>query len=147
MSSFRSSVWDPSLIIGQMVCMQSLFYFIQCLALSGFRLSGSHATISAIFSPQTSRALVFTELIASTLCAVALVKVVQKAKQCLDFSTTMHFWHLVIVSITSATFPTQISWWLLQISSIVICTVIGEYLCMREETREIPLTLNSRYAL
>lgn len=79
------------------------------------------------------------QLLSAIVCAFALSIIVCKARQCLDFACTLHFWHILITCIYNMTLPTQFNWWLLQLISIIICTVIGEYLCMQKETLEIPL--------
>lgn len=79
------------------------------------------------------------QLLSAVVCAVALSYIVQRAKQCLDFVCTMHFWHVIVTSVYNGYLPTQLTWWLLQVLSATICTVLGEYLCMRKEALEIPL--------
>ncbi|VDM27093.1 unnamed protein product [Toxocara canis] len=147
MSAFRSYVWDPSLIIGQMLCLQSIFYSSKCVLLTLARLRGYQPSVVQLFSPQVSFAVALTQLLSAGVCAVALYYVVQRAKQCLDFTCTYHLWHLVLVIFYSGSFPLQISWWLLQVISIIWCTVLGEYLCLRAESREIPLPFPSKYEL
>uniref|UniRef100_A0A915CTJ2 HAT C-terminal dimerisation domain-containing protein n=1 Tax=Ditylenchus dipsaci TaxID=166011 RepID=A0A915CTJ2_9BILA len=66
--------------------------------------------------------------------------------QCLDFAFTLHFWHIIITFVYNWQIPTQLTWWLLQLVSVSVCTVLGEWLCMRKETMEIPLTNPSRSA-
>ena len=56
----------------------------------------------------------------------------------LDFTCSMHFFHLIGCCIYRS-FPTTVSWWLIQLVCITLMVVLGEYLCMRTEMREIPL--------
>lgn len=146
MGSFRSYVWDPSLIIGQMICMQSVFYTCECVVLLLHRFRGYQPLLSDVFFTQVTLSSTAVQLISSIACAAALPQVVQRGKQCLDFTCTLHFWHLVFVIFNSGNIPAQISWWLLQLFSIGLCTVLGEYLCLTVETREIPLSF-SKYDL
>lgn len=72
-------------------------------------------------------------------------RVVERSKQCLDFTCTLHFWHLIVVILYHNSIPTHISWWLLQFLSIVLCTVLGEYFCLQLESRDIHLSTNLKY--
>ncbi|CAD6198333.1 unnamed protein product [Caenorhabditis auriculariae] len=139
MSSFRSFVWDPMLLISQMVCIQSIFYMTVTFLLILYSFFGYDPVLSTIFSNQASRLMAMCQVAGSLVCAFALSVVVQRAKQCLDFACTLHFFHLLIVVAFNLSFPFQLSWWLLQILSCIVCTVGGEFLCMRAESQEIKL--------
>jgi|UniRef100_A0AC35EZ79 hypothetical protein len=142
MPTFRTNVWDPALIIGQIFALQSIFYFSECLLLFSYSfVSNYRPSIDHIFITQTIRPITVVQLLSALIAAYALSHIVQRAKQCLDFSTTLHVIHVIIVSIYTRTIPTSITWWLLQIVSGIICTVLGEYLCMKKESMEIPLTV------
>uniref|UniRef100_A0A1I8A4W2 Protein SYS1 homolog n=1 Tax=Steinernema glaseri TaxID=37863 RepID=A0A1I8A4W2_9BILA len=125
--------------------MVTVFYSVQCflMTLLGY-VATFQPSIHYIFTAQVFRPMMVIQLLTSLATAFALSVVVQRAKQCLDFVCTIHFWHLLAVICYARAFPTQISWWLLQLICIVISTVLGEYLCMRVETREIPLSTNPR---
>lgn len=71
--------------------------------------------------------------------AVYLLYIVQRAKLCLDFALTLHFFHLVIVSIHSKGFPSSFVWWLCFLISASITSLCGEYLCMQREMEPIHL--------
>lgn len=58
MNAFRPYVWDPSLIIGQMVCMQAVFYASQSILLLAARIGGHSATVQTVFSPQVFEKLI-----------------------------------------------------------------------------------------
>jgi hypothetical protein len=68
-----------------------------------------------------------------------LTLIVERAKKCLDFAFTSHFIHLVACTAFEA-FPGNWEWWILQLASLIIMAVVGEYLCMRRELREIRLS-------
>jgi len=70
---------------------------------------------------------------------VALVVIVERAKKCLDFVATLFVLHIVLCSLYSG-FPTQLWWWLSLFGSALVMTLLGEYLCMRHEMREIRLS-------
>lgn len=64
---------------------------------------------------------------------------IRRGKQCLDFTVTVHFFHLLGCWFYSSRFPSALTWWLVQAVCIALMAVIGEYLCMRSELKEIPL--------
>uniref|UniRef100_A0AC34QQZ7 Protein SYS1 homolog n=1 Tax=Panagrolaimus sp. JU765 TaxID=591449 RepID=A0AC34QQZ7_9BILA len=141
MASFRTTVWDPSLIVGQIFALQSIFYLSECvlMILCSF-VSTYNPAVEHLFSLQTIRPMTMVQLISSVVVAFSLSHIVQRAKQCLDFATTLHIIHVVVVVLYNSSFPTSFTWWLLQIISCVICSVLGEYLCMQKESMEIPLS-------
>ncbi|CAJ0563309.1 unnamed protein product, partial [Mesorhabditis spiculigera] len=148
MSSFRSFVFDPTLLISQMVALQSVFYSAQSVSLMAYSLTGYQPSVSHIFTIQPLRFTALVQLVAAVGVAVAISYLVQRTRQCLDFACTVHLFHLLLVCIYNATFPTSLLWWLLQLVSVTICTVLGEYLCTRLESREIKLTNSpSKYDL
>jgi len=145
MSSFiPQNIWDPTLIVAQIIALQSLFYismgcccyFIDAIFNENISLDQlfSHKYVS--FSPSgwaTILAYVFTSIV----IAIGLVKIVERAKKCLDFVITVHFIHL-IVCIFYTGFPRWL-WWIINIFTIALTAVLGEYLCLRNDLREIPL--------
>ncbi|EFP02826.1 hypothetical protein CRE_28026 [Caenorhabditis remanei] len=148
MSSFRQFVWDPVLLISQMTCLQTFFYASQMSLMLFSSFFGHEPLISSVFSIQMQRSMALIQLIAAVGVSFALSYLVQRAKQCLDFACTVHFFHLICTTIYNRTLPTHFTWWILQVISTTVCTVLGEYLCMRIESQEIKLEGGpSRYDL
>lgn len=55
MSSFRTTTWDPSLIIGQIACNQCVFYSAECLLMLTWSLvSDYRPSLDHIFTPIVS---------------------------------------------------------------------------------------------
>ena len=79
--------------------------------------------------------------------AVALWYVVQRTKLCLDFAATVHIFHLVICWVYNGHVPRTIAWWILNVTSVALMTVIGEFLCMRTEMKAIPLHMGTKVDL
>lgn len=52
MSSFRTQTWDPSLIVGQIFCMQSVFYSSECLFMFLYSYTGYRPTLDHVFAAQ-----------------------------------------------------------------------------------------------
>ena len=144
---FRSYVWDPVLIISQIVSLQCVFYTTLgivtalCLFLGGHSPALDHLfnATSIHFSGQVNRLVMIAFVVNSLFGALALWYVVQRAKQCLDFTCTLHLVHFIICCIYSSHFPTYLTWWLVQLACIILMVVIGEYLCFRSDMKDIPL--------
>jgi len=75
---------------------------------------------------------------AATRRSLALVVLVGRAKQCLDFAATVHAVHLV-VCIAYGSWPGSFYWWAVVITSLIVMAVLGEYLCMKRELAPIAL--------
>mmetsp|Transcript_24381 Transcript_24381/g.46265 ORF Transcript_24381/g.46265 Transcript_24381/m.46265 type:complete len:147 (-) Transcript_24381:425-865(-) len=67
--------------------------------------------------------------------------IVERAKKCLDFTVTLYIVHFFGCMLHSG-LPASIEWWVLHFTSLVFMAVIGEWLCMRREMRDIPLGSN-----
>lgn len=149
---FRSSVWDPVLIIAQIMTMQSIFYvglgaWVCVLDI----LLGTNRSLEQLFGYEATQ---FTDvqgrfLMVAYLCnaltgSVGLWFVVQRTKLCWDFSVTAHLVHLVICWIFNGWFPNTLSWWLITVISVIMMTVLGEFLCMRTEMKAIPIGVGPR---
>mmetsp|Transcript_4969 Transcript_4969/g.5752 ORF Transcript_4969/g.5752 Transcript_4969/m.5752 type:complete len:159 (+) Transcript_4969:347-823(+) len=139
--------WDPRLICAQIVALQSVSYIGFGLLLGFFHeLFGSELNLDQFFSFSVVDAgtsngwvVIVCTLFNSLLCAGVLCLVVERAKKCLDFAFTTHLIHLSFSSIYDG-FPSTWEWWLLNLASLVIMAVLGEYLCMRRELREIRIS-------
>jgi hypothetical protein len=68
--------------------------------------------------------------------SVALYVVVERAKKCLDFATTLYGWHIVICAVYNG-LPGAWQWWTMIIGSCVVSILLGEYICARREMRDI----------
>jgi hypothetical protein len=82
----------------------------------------------------------FTFLLTACPCgALGLRLIVTRAKLCLDFTVTCHFFHLILSWLYQG-FPTTATWWLCMLCSILIMSLGGEYLCMRKEMEPITIS-------
>ncbi|XP_015908231.1 protein SYS1 homolog [Parasteatoda tepidariorum] len=149
---FRYSVWDPLLILCQIVTIQALFYV--SLGVWIFLMdviSGHSQSLEQIFLYKAisvkdlhGRCLVGSFLLNSLSCSLALWHFVQRTKLCLDFTVTTHLIHLLFCWCYSSTFPSTFSWWLLNIICVTVMCVCGEFLCMRTEMKAIPLSMGAK---
>lgn len=125
MSSFRQFVWDPVLLVSQMTCLQTFFYATQTSVMLFCSFFGYEPLISSIFSIQvwifpvylilkllfqTQRSMALIQLVSAVGVSFALSHLVQRAKQCLDFACTVHFFHLIFTTIYNHALPTQFTW-------------------------------------
>mmetsp|Transcript_10366 Transcript_10366/g.20625 ORF Transcript_10366/g.20625 Transcript_10366/m.20625 type:complete len:154 (+) Transcript_10366:227-688(+) len=72
--------------------------------------------------------------------AVGLVLIIEKSKKCLDFSVTLFLFHFIACCVHSG-FPKSWEWWIFNVSGVISCTCLGEWLCSVREMREIPSLL------
>ena len=76
--------------------------------------------------------------------AVGLVFVVGKAKKCTDFSCTIYLYHVLFSAIYSRLKMGSLTWWLTMVGCGFMTSFIGEFLCMRKELQEIPISSKAR---
>ncbi|KAK4514665.1 uncharacterized protein ATC70_002266 [Mucor velutinosus] len=151
-SSFRSSKWDPVLIIAQIAALQSLCYVVySVILLIALTLNGSSASLDLIFNYKEIRtdtgfgwSLIIVWLVNACLSIPILMVIVQRARQILDYVLTFHFFHLLFVWYVSQHFPSSISWWLLQLVNVVIMTFGGEWACMHREMKPIMISSGNK---
>ena len=77
-------------------------------------------------------------LAAGALGSLVLLVVVERAKKCLDHAVTCFIVHLLLSS-ASFGFPLRADWWMLHVVLVAVMAVLGEWLCIQKEMREIPL--------
>jgi hypothetical protein len=74
----------------------------------------------------------------------ALWHVVKRAKLCLDFTFTVHFFHAVFCLMYNGYLASSFSWWVLHAVCLTLMCVGGEFLCMRTELKAIPVSMGPR---
>lgn len=148
---FRKTIWDPFLIISQIVAVQSVMYFCLALWISIIALFlGSTKSLDYAFHYKeihvrdfAGQLTIVIFILNSLVGAFTLWWLVQRTKQCMDFACTAHLIHLLCCWVYNANFPSTFSWWCLNIVSLSIMCVCGEFLCMKTELQAIPLGMNS----
>ena len=139
-------------------CTHRYFIFNSgVVLLQGTREKYEHSVLSPWFYSAISYRnffLVYSQLLCTNwlikcyrCSALSLWYIVKRTKQCLDFTLTVHLIHFIICCIYNSRVPTSMSWWITNIVVIVIMTVLGEFLCMRTEMKEIPLGTSSKVDL
>ncbi|XP_052180776.1 uncharacterized protein LOC127793980 isoform X1 [Diospyros lotus] len=144
---YGALVWDPLLIVAQIICFQCLYYLTLGLfmeILVGTRVSRislvyffDYVTITA--STVTGWCVIAAFLLSSLAGAVYMLYLIERAKKCLDFSATLYIIHLFICILYGG-WPSSITWWVVNGTGVAVMALLGEYLCIRRDLREIPIT-------
>ncbi|XP_027344416.1 protein SYS1 homolog isoform X2 [Abrus precatorius] len=144
---YGAVVWDPWLIVAQIVCLQCLYYITLGFLL--FILVGTRdSRMSLVYffdfvtittSTITGWCVIASFLLTSFAGAVYMLYLIQRAKKCLDFSATLYIVHLFICIVYGG-WPSSLTWWVVNVTGIAVMALLGEYLCIRRELREIPIT-------
>mmetsp|Transcript_26803 Transcript_26803/g.58859 ORF Transcript_26803/g.58859 Transcript_26803/m.58859 type:complete len:167 (-) Transcript_26803:427-927(-) len=148
-AAFLPADFDPILIMAQIFAMQTMWYMtfgVWLLILNalaggpipniGISLIFSHESISLLV---TGGWIVIASYILNALAgACSLCFVVQRARKCLDFTTTAHLIHLWLTYCYDG-LPDTWEWWALNALSLALMALLGEFLCMRREMQDIPL--------
>ncbi|KAL3859497.1 hypothetical protein ACJMK2_009716 [Sinanodonta woodiana] len=150
---FRSNVWDPIHIVAQIVSMQCQYYvtlgfWVTVLDfIVGYDVSIDQLFSQAekgVFSAGPGKVNTIAYALNCLTSAVGLWFIVQRTKQCLDFSFTVHLIHFFISWGFNGYIPHTASWWILNIIGVTLMTVLGEFLCMRTELKAIPIGLGQK---
>uniref|UniRef100_A0A7S0V3X6 Protein SYS1 homolog n=1 Tax=Polytomella parva TaxID=51329 RepID=A0A7S0V3X6_9CHLO len=145
------NVWDPILIISQIVALQAVFYLISgLLQLVSLGRYIPQLSISYIFD---YRHLSFTSMLGwmeiivnlatALLGAVFMARIVERAKKCLDFGMTCYFIHFICCWHYRG-FPKSAAWWMTNIVGMTLMVLLGEWLCVRREMQDIPIAQRER---
>lgn len=68
---------------------------------------------------------------------ISLLLFISRSKLVPDFALTLHFIHLLVVSLYSHSIPQNALWWMLQIVSAALMTSLGVWSCQYRELRPI----------
>lgn len=148
---YGSNVWDPALIIAQIVSVQCLFYIslglIQAITIGP---TLGYITIAYIFdwgtlhfSSKLGMLNWISHVVNAVAGAAALAWVVERAKKCLDFGSTCYLWHTIFVCWYSG-WPQSFAWWLATAGGMLVMVLLGEWFCVRREMQDIPLSIPQR---
>ena len=142
--SFYANVFDPKLVIAQIIAMQCLSYLsLSALIWLFHELFATPFTLDQIFDYRSvgwdtpsSAAASAAILLNSLLIGVQMSFIVERAKKCLDFAFTLYFIHF-LASWKIAGFPLDWRWWGVHIVAMILSSICGEFLCMKKELQEI----------
>jgi len=147
MGKFYITVWDPRLILSQIITTQALYYL--CLGLFLVLLDflfGQEITLGQVFcykslsfSSAIGRITIIAFVLNAILGGVMMVWIVERAKKCLDFTITVHIIHFVGCWLYGGTLPVSWVFLMVNIVTVIVQCLLGEYLCMHRELKEISL--------
>jgi len=152
---FRSFQWDPVLIIAQIICMISLWYFslgmwVFILDVIGrFDLSTEQMFTQADLGlfEDSGRTNIIAYALNSLTVSVIMWGVVGRTKQCLDFTATIHGYHFFACWWAYGYVPVTFWWWVTNVGCVILTTVMAEFLCMRSEMKAIPVGMGPKVDL
>ncbi|MBA0580109.1 hypothetical protein Gorai_022341 [Gossypium raimondii] len=104
--------------------------FSQCLSAS----STYHLLLNFLYCMQ--QMLGFHALLIES---VYMLYLIEREKKCLDFAATLYIIYLSICTIYGG-WPSSVTWWVVNVTGFAVMALLGEYLCIRREMREIPIT-------
>ncbi|EER13530.1 Protein SYS1, putative [Perkinsus marinus ATCC 50983] len=144
---FGKEVFNPKFICIQILAMQACYYLLLVSGVCIFnQLCGVPVALNRLFRDDNmgfadteSSILTIVLVTMSPLMSIILTYVVERAKKCLDFVVTYHMWHLVSTCLQLGRLPSYFSWWMWHVTAATITVLLGEYLCMQLESREISL--------
>lgn len=127
--------------------MNNLFsYFSICLPVYSIQTKSSKCSLAYVgYLIKTFTSLHIVTKSQIMICplhlnsALGLWFFIRRGKQCLDFTVTVHFFHMIGCWVYNSHLPTSLSWWLVNVACVALMAVIGEYLCMRSELQAIPV--------
>eukprot|EP01063_Lacrimia_lanifica_P009902 TRINITY_DN16737_c0_g2_i1.p1 TRINITY_DN16737_c0_g2~~TRINITY_DN16737_c0_g2_i1.p1 ORF type:complete len:208 (+),score=55.45 TRINITY_DN16737_c0_g2_i1:59-682(+) len=140
-------VFDPVLIVTQIVVLQAVFYLLVGGAFFLFEgsLLPTTPSLSIVFNADLLDLHTVVGVVSVgvfTLAAVAMawafLAVVSRSKRCLDHAVTMYTVHTLLCT-AAYHFPTTLDYWLLILTNASGLTLLSEYLCMKQELRDIPI--------
>ncbi|KAF3536681.1 hypothetical protein F2Q69_00021233 [Brassica cretica] len=143
---YGTAVWDPWLIVGQIVCLQCSFYLslgVFMILFLGLRVPRLSLVYFFDYATLTTSTLTGWCVIASFLCAslagaVCMIFLVERARKCLDFSATLYIIHLFFCILYGG-WPSSMAWWVVNGTGLAVMALLAEYLCIKREQREIPM--------
>lgn len=143
---YGAMVWDPWLIVSQIACLQCLYYL--SLGLFMWILVGSrvprlpllyffdYSMLSA--STVTGWCILAAFFFSALAGAGYMLFLIERAKKCLDFATTLYIIHLFLCLIYGG-WPSSVTWWVSNGVGLAAMALLGEWLCIRRELRDIPI--------
>mmetsp|Transcript_35256 Transcript_35256/g.92229 ORF Transcript_35256/g.92229 Transcript_35256/m.92229 type:complete len:166 (+) Transcript_35256:195-692(+) len=139
---FRFHIFDPGLIVLQIVAVQLLYYLSLAILLHLVCVGPDiPLSLGLLFDGAALKSwkVKTAYLLASPVAGGILGYVVGRAKQCLDFAATIHTLHFGITALASG-IPRTASWWIVNASCIALTSTAAEYICMNINLGSIRLT-------
>ncbi|TGJ79161.1 hypothetical protein E0Z10_g9604 [Xylaria hypoxylon] len=135
----------PLRILAQIAALQGIYYAAALvLMLFTSLVMGLQFSLDLVFGWASLRGDItqgwligFVWLCCAGAVVAALVVLISRSKLVLDFSITLHFLHLLIVSLYTGYLPRNAAWWITMLVSGTITVAGGTYGCRWRELRPI----------
>ncbi|RYP25722.1 hypothetical protein DL768_011417 [Monosporascus sp. mg162] len=135
----------PLRILGQIAALQGIYY-AAALVLMVFTtlVAGSQFSLDLVFGWSSLRGdttqgwlMGFVWLCCAGAVIVAMVALISRSKLVLDFALTLHFIHLLVVTLYTGILPRNAMWWATMVASSALTVAGGTYGCRWRELRPI----------
>ncbi|KAI1769836.1 integral membrane protein S linking to the trans Golgi network-domain-containing protein [Hypoxylon cercidicola] len=135
----------PLRILGQIAALQSIYYAAALvLMLFTTLVAGTRFGLDLVFGWADLRGdttqgwlMGFVWLCCAGVVIIAIVTLIGRSKLVLDFALTLHFVHLVVVTLYTGFVPRNVAWWMTMAVSSVVTVSGGTYGCQWRELRPI----------
>ncbi|KAH8880323.1 hypothetical protein GQ53DRAFT_755140 [Thozetella sp. PMI_491] len=136
----------PLKILGQIAALQTLYYITaMCLMLFATLVAGNRFTLDLVFGWNAVRGdttqgwlMGFVWVLDGGLfMAVAIIFLVARSKLVLDFALSLHFIHLLVVSLYTHQFPRNLMWWLTVGAASAVAVALATWGCQYRELKPI----------
>ncbi|RYP73995.1 hypothetical protein DL771_003306 [Monosporascus sp. 5C6A] len=135
----------PLRILGQIAALQGIYYAAALvLMLFTTLVAGSQFTLDLVFGWSSLRGdttqgwlVGFVWLCCAAAVIVAMVALISRSKLVLDFALTLHFIHLLVVTLYTGFLPRNAMWWATMAASSALTVAGGTYGCRWRELRPI----------
>lgn len=139
-SEFKYYVWDAPLLILQMLAVQGIFYStFGLLLLPAAHAIGADLSLGLVFFDNAPWQVLPCYLLNSLVLGVVIWRVVERSRQCLDFTCTCYFAHLLACSYYTGRLWPSITTLVATAACVTTTTVLAEYLCLHANLGEIQL--------
>lgn len=135
---------SPSKITIQIVLLQCFYYIAaSILSFSISWLIGLNFSFDWVFSwtlvtldNTLGWTMIGMWLFDSLLCVIFMTVIVGRSKLAWDFAVTIHAINLIVVWLYSGKFPSNFTWWSVQVASSIILVSLGTWSTRWKELRE-----------
>ncbi|RYP06938.1 hypothetical protein DL765_009304 [Monosporascus sp. GIB2] len=135
----------PLRILGQIAALQGIYYAAALvLMLFTTLVAGSQFSLDLVFGWSSLRGdttqgwlMGFVWLCCAGAVIIAMMALISRSKLVLDFALTLHFIHLLAVTLYTGFLPRNAMWWATMGAASALTVVGGTYGCRGRELRPI----------
>ncbi|EMD00193.1 hypothetical protein BAUCODRAFT_42515, partial [Baudoinia panamericana UAMH 10762] len=132
---------SPTRILTQIALLQILYYAVASILIAFVLLvAGTTPTLSHLLDwhhirgdVTTGWTLALCWILDSLITVIPILLFIARSKLVPDFALTIHFLHLVVVSLYARSVPSTVYWWLVQACSAALMVSVGVWACQWRE--------------